>query len=110
MVHSQKLRGTELLGGLERGVLKLAHDPNTIGVHIQPEFDDVDLRNRDWLPSVLGVGATTMIRFHWLSAVAHPCSLANTHVIFTSRPSHGSGICSEPCSRDSNEPRSERPK
>ena len=51
----QKLRGTELLGGLGRGVIELAHDPNTIGVDIQPEFDNVDSRNRDGLPSVLGV-------------------------------------------------------
>ena len=78
----KKLRGTELLGGLRRGMVKLAHDTNTIGVDIQPEFDDVDLRNRDWLPSVLGVGSTAMVRFHWLSAVAYPRSLANTHVIF----------------------------
>src|SRR5260221_10817255 len=78
----QKLRGTELLGGLGRGVIELAHDADTVGVDIQSELDDVDLCNRDGLPSVLGVGATTMIRFHGLPAVAHPRSLANTHVIF----------------------------
>src|ERR1017187_3523480 len=79
----QKLRRRELLGRLRRGVIKLAYHTDTVGVDIQPQLDNGGFDNRDWLPSVLGVGETAMVRFHWLSAVAHPRSLANTHVIFS---------------------------
>jgi len=39
---------------------------------------------------VLGIVATTVVCFHRLSAVAHPRSPANTHVIFPNLYSAGS--------------------